>query len=293
MGFKSMTGFGEGRASAHGVRVAVELSSVNRKQLDVNVTLPRNLITLDAQVQELVRAEFSRGRVSGIVRMESAASSAGSVKVNRKLAAEYVDSIRAAAKKLGMEDNLGADTLLRIPGLVALEQDDLDANHVADVLGKAVAKALSGLSRMRAAEGRALEKDLRVRLAALEEMMKAIRTVAPGVVRSYREKLFQRLEKAGVADLAGDERIVREIALFADRCDIAEELTRLKSHIGQIRKLLHSAEPVGRTLDFLCQEMFREINTIGSKANELAITRQVVAFKTELERIREQVQNVE
>jgi len=293
MALKSMTGFGEGCASAHGVRVVAELSSVNRKQLDINVSLPRNLITLDAQVQDQVRTEFSRGRISGIVRVEGTGSAAGTVKVNRKLAAEYVEGVRAAAKKLGMEDNLGADTLLRIPGLVALQEDNLDASHVADVMEKAVAKALAGLSRMRATEGKALEKDLRTRLSALEEMMKAIRAVAPGVARSYRKKLFQRLESAGLADLAGDERVVREIALFADRCDIVEELTRLKSHIGQTRKLLRSAEPVGRTLDFLCQEMFREINTIGSKANELEITRQVVAFKTELERIREQVQNVE
>ena len=120
-----------------------------------------------------------------------------------------------------------------------------------------------------------------------------IRALAPTVTSSYREKLFQRLEEAGLDDLASDERIVKEVALFADRCDISEELTRLKSHLAQARKLLRSAEPVGRTLDFLCQELFREINTTGSKANEVEITRQVVAFKTELERIREQVQNIE
>jgi uncharacterized protein (TIGR00255 family) len=124
-------------------------------------------------------------------------------------------------------------------------------------------------------------------------MMKAITELSSSVVRSYRAKLFQRLEEAGLDDLASDERMVKEIAIFADRCDISEELTRLKSHLGQARKLLRTAEPVGRTFDFLCQELFREINTIGSKANEVEITRQVVAFKTELERIREQVQNVE
>ena len=125
------------------------------------------------------------------------------------------------------------------------------------------------------------------------DLSKAIKALAPDVARSYREKLFQRLEEAGLEDLASDERIVKEIALFADRCDISEELTRLKSHLSQSRKLLRSAEPVGRTLDFMCQELFREINTTGSKANEVEITRHVVAFKTELERIREQVQNIE
>ncbi len=293
MGIKSMTGFGEGSASAGGIRVMVEMSSVNRKQLDVNISLPRNLVALDAQVQGLVRKEFSRGRISGIVRVEAAAGSAGVVKMDSKLAAQYVEGLRQIAKKLKLPDDLGAETLARLPGLVSIEQDKLDADHVTDVLGQAMAKALCGLAKMRSAEGRALEKDLRNRLSLLEGRMKAIKGLAGHVVESYREKLFQRLEDAGLEDLAADERMVKEIALFADRCDISEELTRLKIHLGQARKLLRSTEPVGRTFDFLCQELFREINTIGSKANEVEITRQVVDFKTELERIREQVQNVE
>jgi len=293
MGIKSMTGFGEGSASADGIRVMVEMSSVNRKQLDVNISLPRNLVALDAQVQGLVRKEFSRGRISGIVRVEAAAGSAGVVKMDSKLAAQYVEGLRQTAKKLKLPDDLGAETLARLPGLVSIEQDKLDADHVTDVLGQAMAKALCGLAKMRSAEGRALEKDLRNRLSLLEGRMKAIKGLAGHVVESYRKKLFQRLEDAGLEDLAADERMVKEIALFADRCDISEELTRLKIHLGQARKLLRSTEPVGRTFDFLCQELFREINTIGSKANEVEITRQVVDFKTELERIREQVQNVE
>lgn len=293
MALKSMTGFGEGLASAAGIRVTVEVSSVNRKQLDINVNLPRNLITLDAQVQKLVRDDFSRGRISGIVRVDAAAGSAGSVKIDSKLATQYVDGIRKTAARLKLADDLGAETIARLPGVVAVEQDTLDADHVSAVLEAALTKALRGLSRMRAAEGKALEKDLRDRLGMLDEMARSIRRLAPSVVSSYRDRLFQRLEEAGLENLATDERIVKEIALYADRCDISEELTRLKSHLAQARKLLRSTEPVGRTLDFLCQELFREINTVGSKANEVEITRQVVAFKTELERIREQVQNIE
>ena len=293
MALKSMTGFGEGTASTLGIRVSVEVSSVNRKQLDINVTLPRNLVTLDALVQQRVRAEFSRGRVSGIVRVEAADGSAGVVKVDAKLAAQYVEGIRKASKKLKLADDLCAESIARLPGVVSIEQENLDADHVSDVLDQALGKALKGLSRMRSAEGKALEKDLRERLGMLETMVKAIQTLAPTVVAGYREKLFFRLEEAGLEDLASDERVVKEVALFADKCDISEELTRLKSHLAQTRKLLRSAEPVGRTLDFLCQELFREINTVGSKANEVEITRHVVAFKTELERIREQVQNIE
>ncbi len=293
MALKSMTGFGTGIASADGIRVTVELSSVNRKQLDINVSLPRNLITLDAQVQNLVRHNFSRGRISGIVRVEAADGSTGRVKIDHKLASQYIEGLRASAKKLKLTDDLGAESIARFPGVVNIEQENLDADHVGSVLEQAMKKALRGLGRMRSTEGKALETDLRARLGMLDEMKKEIRKLAHTVVASYREKLFQRLEDAGLSDLASDERVVKEVAIFADRCDVSEELTRLKSHLSQARKLLRSGEPVGRTLDFLCQELFREINTIGSKANEVAITRLVVTFKTELERIREQVQNIE
>jgi len=293
MALKSMTGFGEGAVAAGGIHVAMELSSVNRKQLDVNISLPRNLTALDARVQSRVRQEFSRGRISGIVRVEVAEGSAGMVNIDSRLAAQYVEGLRAVAKKLKLVDDLGAASLARLPGLISVEQDHLDADQVSVVLDAAMDKALRGLGKMRAAEGRALATDLRERLALLDEGMQAIQKGSKGVVKAYREKLFRRLEEAGLEDLAADERMVREVALFADRCDISEELTRLKSHLAQARKLLRSTEPAGRTLDFLCQELFREINTIGSKANEVEITRLVVAFKTELERIREQVQNVE
>lgn len=293
MPIKSMTGFGEGAASGDGVAVSVELGSVNRKQLDINISLPRKLAALEPRVQACVREVFSRGRISGTIRIESTGGATGSVRVDEALAREYIGAIRRTAQKLGLADDLGAESLARLPGIVSVEQEGLDAEQVGGVLDKALDKALRGLARMRRAEGQALAKDLRERLALLGEMARQIQKLSSGVVADYRKKLFQRLEEAGLEGLASDERIVREIALFADRCDISEELTRLKSHLAQARGLLRSSEPVGRTLDFLCQELFREINTIGSKANEAEITRQVVAFKTELERIREQVQNIE
>lgn len=293
MALKSMTGFGEGASSSAGIRVVVELSSVNRKQLDINISLPRNLVTLDAQIQGMIRKEFTRGRVSGIVRVDSTDGFAGTVTIDHKLAAKYVEGIRKTAKRLKLSDDLGAETIARLPGVVTADQDTIDADHVSTVLEKAMTIALRGLAKMRSAEGKALEKDLRQRLDLLEEMVKAIGKLAPTVGSSYREKLIQRLMETGFDNLGSDERVLKEIALFADRCDISEEITRVNSHIAQVRQLLRSPEPVGRTLDFLCQELFREINTIGSKANEVEITRQVVGFKTELERIREQVQNVE
>ena len=157
MALKSMTGFGEGAASAGGICVVVEVSSVNRKQLDINISLPRNLITLDAQVQSLVRGEFSRGRISGVVRVDTADGSGGTVKIDAKLAQQYIDGIRTVANKLGLADDLGAETLARLPGLVSIEQEKLDADHVTDVLGTAMGKALrAGETRARPATARTL-----------------------------------------------------------------------------------------------------------------------------------------
>jgi len=193
--------------------------------------------------------------------------------------------------------------LLKIPGLLdfqTLEPTASDfraspseGNVFFQSLEKALSAALKKLVAMRAKEGRELTDDLKARLNLLEMILQKIRTAAPAVLSKRREKMFQGLEKLGLENLSSDERVLKEIALFGEKSDIAEEITRLTSHIKQFRARLRSAEPVGRELDFLVQEFLREINTIGSKANDLEITQQVVAFKTELERIREQVQNVE
>ena len=292
MSLRSMTGFGAGSAATKSWKVSVEMSSVNRKQLDVNLALPRNLMMLDALVQGLVRKAFSRGRISGIIRVE-AGENTHSVALDESLAREYIETVRAVAKKLDLPDNLGAESLLKVKGLLGVQQADWDVEEVSEVVGEALNIALAQLGKMRLVEGKALEVDLLERVVLLEGYMKEIQTLSKNMPAQYREKLLARIAEANLGELANDDRILKEIALFADRCDISEELVRLKSHLAQTRELLRASEPVGRTLDFLCQELFREINTIGSKANEVAITKQVVLFKTELERIREQVQNIE
>ena len=292
MSLRSMTGFGAGSAATKSWKVSVEMSSVNRKQLDVNLALPRNLMMLDALVQGLVRKAFSRGRISGIIRVE-AGENTHSVALDESLAREYIETVRAVAKKLDLPDNLGAESLLKVKGLLGVQQADWDVKEVSEVVGEALNIALAQLGKMRLVEGKALEVDLLERVVLLEGYMKEIQTLSKNMPAQYREKLLARIAEANLGELANDDRILKEIALFADRCDISEELVRLKSHLAQTRELLRASEPVGRTLDFLCQELFREINTIGSKANEVAITKQVVLFKTELERIREQVQNIE
>jgi uncharacterized protein (TIGR00255 family) len=303
-----MTGFGAASARTEKVRVTVELSSVNRKQLDVVLRLPPPLAAHESRVQKIIQERISRGRISGNMQLESANGGA-MMQINQPRAEEIVGKLRRAAKKLNLKDDLSASMLLQIPGLLTMPAAEQRPEEFFQTLEKALNAALKKLNAMRLREGKALEADLRQRLQLLEAVLAKVKTRAPRLVPKVRKKLFQGLESAfaeasscanatadktaGLKNIAADDRIIKEIALFAERADISEEITRLTSHIKQFRASLRSAEPVGRELDFLAQELFREINTIGSKASDLATTQQVVAFKTELERIREQVQNIE
>ena len=292
MPIKSMTGFGAASAHTEGIRVNVELSSVNRKQLDVVFRLPPQLAALESRIQKIIQEQVSRGRISGNVQVETADGSA-MVQIDQKRAEETVGKLRRAAKRLNLADDLSATMLLQIPGLLKTQPVEQSAEEIFQCLEKALNAALKKLNAMRVREGKALEVDFLSRLALLETMLKKIDARAPQISSNVRKKLFQGLESAGLKNVAQDERVIREIALFGEKSDIAEEITRIESHIAQFKKMLRDKEPSGRALDFLAQEFFREINTIGSKANDLKITEQVVAFKTELERIREQIQNVE
>lgn len=291
----SMTGRGTGAAAGRLARVEVELSSVNRKQFDVDVGLPRFLSAYESTVQEKIRRAVSRGRVTGEIRVAwTGTAQAAGVRVDAGLAKAAVTALRAAAKKLGLPDDLRASALLALPGIVAFEPGGRDLAALGPTVAKALDAALAKLKAMRKKEGTALGRDLRARLAVLRNETAEIAARAPGVAGVYRANLLQRIAEAlpGM-DLAEDERLLREVALFADKTDVVEELVRLDSHFRQAEDLLKAGGVVGRTLDFLVQEMGREINTIGSKANDGEIARRVVACKAELERFREQVQNIE
>lgn len=289
-----MTGYGRGEATAGGVKIEVELSSVNRKQMDVSLSLPRSLGVLEPRIEEVIHKAVSRGRITGevFVRLSSEARRRG-VRVDADLARTYLRELRKTAKRAGLKDDFGGSLLLELPDVVRYEQPAEEADRLWPVLSRALSAALKNLLTMRAREGAALQRDLESRFGKLSTRTARIRTQAPQVAGRYREKLLARLKSAGFTMEASDERMLREIALFADKCDITEELTRLDSHVKQARKLMQSAEPTGRSLDFLAQEMFREVNTLGSKANDSGILKDVVALKAELERVREQVQNIE
>ena len=292
---KSMTGYGRGECTAKGASITVELNSVNRKQAEVSLSVPSELESIEPDLRDLILASVSRGRVSGRVILQyTGASRASSVAVNERQAKAYRRELSKLAKSLEIPDNLSLDSLLRLPGVLENAQPTLDAKAFRAPIKSALGQALEGLLSMREKEGGNLGRDLAKRLANLRRIVKRVAKLAPDVLKHHRERLIERLKKANVdvPDM-DDDRLLREIVYYTDRTDITEELTRLGSHFVQLEECLSDVVPVGRKLDFLAQEMFREINTIGSKANDANISSEVVTLKTELEKIREQVQNIE
>jgi len=288
-----MTGFGRGEHAGEGMIARVEIATVNRKQADIHFNLPRELAGLEANLRKTVLKVVSRGRVNVSIHFERTGTS------NESLS---LDSSRARALEAVFSDLSGlldrsiqpeAQDFLRAPGVITFEDSGWDPKEAQKAIDPALDAALDKLVEMRTAEGADLKTDLLARLDILEEHAAVIATASPQVVARQRELLNTRLRDAGIELDLNDERLLKEVALFAERCDISEEATRLDSHIGRFREYLNSSEPVGRSLDFLCQEINREFNTIGSKANDAGIGQNVVGAKTELEKIREQVQNIE
>lgn len=291
----SMTGAGWGECSHDGLKVTVELSSVNRKQSEIFVNLPRELEGLEPQLRDEINRRVGRGRVSVRVSLHAAEGQDGArVRVNTALAGAYVAELRKLAKHLGLSGELSAEVLLRAPGVFESDAKVSDPEALWPSVREALTSAMASMLKMRAREGAHLKKDLCDRIGTMRKAVARIRKEAPLVQKRYREQLIERIKLAGLQELQIDEeRISKEVVFFADRSDVSEELTRLQSHFQQFDDCVKSTEPVGRTLDFLAQEFNREINTIGSKANDAAISREVVELKTELEKFREQVQNVE
>ena len=289
----SMTGYGRGEAARGGAKFTVEISTVNRKQAELSLYLPRELDALESRARDEINAKVSRGRIAARVQWTAKSGDRAQGEIDRNLAKEYAKEYRKLATDLKLGGEVSLDAILRAPGVLQTSEEELDVESLWTPLRTAVRAALKELLAMRAREGANLKKDLQKRIDALQKSVKAVKRQAPKTVRRHREALLDRLNQSGLDLKLDDERVLKEVALFADRIDITEELTRLESHFGQFADYAKSKGPVGRTLDFLSQEMNREVNTIGSKANDPLISRLVVAMKSELEKFREQVQNVE
>lgn len=288
-----MTGFGRAEHASEGIIARVEIATVNRKQADIHFSLPRELGELEAGLKKTVLGVVSRGRVNISINLERASGNDESLNLDPSRAQALEAAFIELSDVLNRTVKLEASDFLRAPGVITFEDSGWDVEEARTAIEPALSTALEKLVEMRTAEGADLKTDLLVRLIILEDHAKVISVATPKVVTRQRELLHNRLREADIDLDLNDERLLKEIAIFAERCDISEETTRLDSHIGRFREYLDSDEPVGRSLDFLCQEINREFNTIGSKANDSGIGQNVVGAKTELEKIREQVQNIE
>jgi uncharacterized protein (TIGR00255 family) len=289
---RSMTGFGAGRGSAGGEDVDVEIRSVNHKYAEVKVRLPRELAALEQEVVRAVKERLARGGIDVSVRRSTPGG--GVVpRVDVAVAEAYARAFQEIQARLGLPGALSLSDVLAAEGVVRLEERAVDLDAAGEALRRAVAASLDALVAMRAREGEALARDLSTRLGSVEAAFGRVAELSPQVVEHYRARLEERIAELTRGVPLDPARLVQEVALFADRTDVAEEITRLRSHVAQVRHLLASAEPAGRKLDFLVQEMHREVNTIGSKSQSAELASLVVGLKAEIERMREQVQNVE
>ena len=288
-----MTGYGRGECSKNGVKFTVELNSINRKQSEISVDVPRELIELEPRIRDEINTRVSRGRINVVVAYHRASNRHAPVSVDHALARGVFKAVKQLQKEMKLTGDISMETLFRVPGVLKTGENTFEPEKVWPSVESALRAALASLIKMREKEGKFLRDALRQHLSLFQTQLKLIRGEAPNVGKRYQQQLRDRIASAGVEIPVNDERLIKEVVFFADRSDITEELTRLESHLHQFEECLESSESVGRTLDFLAQEMFREINTIGAKANDVAISRAVVTMKAELEKVREQIQNVE
>ncbi|QQY78729.1 uncharacterized protein (TIGR00255 family) [Keratinibaculum paraultunense] len=290
---KSMTGFGRGESSDEIHNFNVEIRSVNHRYNDIVLKMPKHINYLEEKVKECIKNKISRGRIEVYINLEYIDDSAIEVKVDLLLAKAYKNALDDLIDKLGMLDDVKLSHILNFSDIVKTERKELDEDKTWACLNLAVEEALNNLINMRIKEGLILKSDLETQLDVMYDIIEKIEERSPLVVKDYKKKLELRIKEILNVDYIDEERLAYEVAFFADKSDINEEVIRLKSHIKQFKESLEDEEPVGRKLDFLIQEMNREINTIGSKANDLVISNCVVAIKSQLEKIREQVQNIE
>lgn len=289
---RSMTGYGSGQSALHGMKFSVELNSVNRKQSDVAVNLPREFSGLEPRLRDLINSKVTRGRLNVAVNWQNGTTTP-KLELDLHLARSFYRAMRSLQQDLQVPGTIEIGTLLNAPGVLRIQEQQVDAEVAWPAIEQALKAALDQLIQMREREGKHLAKDLIRRLKLVRESLRKIKEIHPEVIRKHRAALQERIHRAGVDLPDDDERLIKEIIFFADKSDISEELIRLDSHLKQFAHHLRKNEPVGRTLDFITQEIAREFNTLGSKANDAEISQLVVTCKAEMEKIREQIQNIE
>ncbi len=290
---KSMTGYGKGEAVSGNRKVTVEIKAVNNRFLDINTRFPKSLSHVEDCVRKQIQAVVRRGTLDVYYTYEISGESDKAVGINMPLARQYLSALKSAAAELDVTNDITVTALAKLPDVLSVTAAEEDREAMKELFSDAAADAVRALDRMRIAEGRTVQADLAKLVTNILSALKKVIARAPLVVAEYKSKLSARIAELLGAPAADEARIATEVAVFADKCDINEEISRLSSHIRQFTQALESDEPQGRRLDFLSQEMNREINTMGSKANDLELSRLVIEMKNELEKIKEQIRNVE
>lgn len=290
---KSMTGFGRGESVKGGKKFTVEIKTVNHRFIDVCIKCPRSISFLEDKVREVILGSLHRGKVDVVIIYEDNEEGNSTAVTDVNLADSYVKAFQLLKERYDLKDDIGISLFAKLPDVIKIQKREDDHDLLWDILKDALSVSVDNLIKMREAEGENLKNKLLDKLSVIKEKLELIKSRAPHVVIDYKAKLEDRISALIDKSDVDDERLAMEVALFADKCSIDEEIIRLESHISQFRDTLNSNDAVGRKLDFLVQEINREINTIGSKANDLTITKAVIDVKAELEKIREQVQNIE
>lgn len=290
----SMTGFGRGEYKDDNYYFLVECKTINHKYSDINIRMPRKIAFLEDQVRNLAKNYVRRGRADIYIKFEILGSEDVDLKLDEGLAAQYVDILKTLRDKFDLTDDISVMSVAKFPDVVSQEEKEEDEDLIWSKLNEALEVAFTKLKEMRAEEGLKLADDIVMRCGLLNDYIEKIESHSETVVEDYREKLNTRIaELVEDVNIIDENRLAQEVAIFADKCSITEEIVRFKSHISQLKNTVVKNDSIGRKIDFLIQEMNRETNTIGSKSSDLNITNLVVEVKSELEKIREQIQNIE
>ena len=290
---KSMTGYGSASGSCDKLAITVELRSVNNRFLDCSVRIPRGYIAAEEPIKSMVQSRISRGKVDVYVTIDASAADDVVISVNEPLAAAYHQAFARLSEEYHVPNDLTAGTLARFPDVLLVEKKEADTDAVTKAICEVLSEALDSFDAMRQTEGDKLRTDILTRANEIERLTELAAVRSPVTVEEYRKKLEQRMQEVLSATTIDEARILTEAAIFADRVAVNEELVRLRSHLSQLRDFMDSPVPIGRKIDFLVQEFNREANTLGSKGNDLEMARIVVDLKAEIEKVREQIQNIE
>lgn len=290
---KSMTGYGSAKGTVEGIEITVELKSVNNKFLDTSVRLPRSFIFAEETIKSAVQSHISRGKVDVFITVDSTMADDMVVRVNEPLLRGYIDAIKSISDGFGLSGDMTAMNVSRFPDVLSVEKKELNAEAVAEGIRAIAEQALCDFDAMRIREGQKLHEDVLSKLSTIDKLVGKVEDTAPQTVAAYRERLLQKMNEVLGSAGVDESRIIAEAAIFADKVATDEETVRLRSHMEQLKLMLDSGSPIGRKIDFLIQEFNREANTIGSKCQNKDISYVVVELKSEIEKIREQIQNIE